>query len=94
MITQVLAKTIQPLTSWRLSEAVFVSILFMKGCMIQESYCCEVCIKHKHNTQAYKVAFSVLICRARRNVGGGRGCKCPQFLANHSLEEKAEGLDF
>ena len=25
---------------------------------------------------------------------GGRGCKCPQFLANHSLEEKAKVLDF
>ena len=42
VITQVLGNVFQPLTSWRLSNAVCVSILCMKGCAIQESSCCTV----------------------------------------------------
>ena len=47
--------------------------------MIQVSYCCAVGIGQKEQAQCNRLAFSVLT-------------QGPPVLANHSLEEKAEGL--
>ena len=76
----------------KLAEAVFVSILYMESCAIQESYCFKVCIEAQAQCtqhayfQYNKVVFRVVICRT---VGKGQG----QGKANPSFEGESEVLD-
>ena len=59
--------------------------LWYKGCVIQESYCCEVGIGQQAQAQWNTLAFRVLT-QGARNRGEEH---IPPVLANHSLEEKA-----
>ena len=64
-------------------------LLWYEGCMIQESYCCAVGIGQQAKVQCNRLAF-IIPTQGCRNQKG----TYPLVLANHSLEEKAEGLWF